>query len=278
MDERFYLRGSGDQVRGGKAEFIRFGNVEHDYPVGAAGRQDLKFAVVDPSNAAVRGETWKLLAHPGKDDLYIFGRGWNDNHKFSLHESGEWRHQKPHIKQRVVPEDQYAIGGSKPLPEGRVMESCSGTFTDQPGWHEIFSIRTPRRTLRKQNLKAKAFKGCAAVPAPPAGHVSEVKVFMGTSNPAPLALTTDGEPYRSLWFLDGFFLPSGKVVVAIAGSYAPSRREQRWITALPRGADDDKPASLPVDRANRRRVMYVDDSAPFPIIYDLAPRAARNPD
>lgn len=141
--------------------------------------------------------TWRIWAPPNKSDVYIGVRAILGHQKWSLHESGDWRHQW------VSPEKAADSG----KVHGRIIDRwAQPAEMGDSGWTKGFSIR-----VRHQNLIAvadapKAPKDTLWIPTPPEGQF--IGLHVAIARPSELAV-----PLNGLVPVDGFTLKDGRAVI-----------------------------------------------------------------
>ena len=158
-----------------------------------------------------RSGVWRIWANRGKSDVYVAARSIAGIQKFSLHESGDWRHQW------VSPEraEQSTSG------RDRVIDRWPRPPDGPGGWTKALSIWVPKEDVQEIEDDDQASDGVTWVPEPPAGFAAGIHVVVAKPDLEPVRVT-GARP------LGGFPLASGEVaLVLIALSEVDDEQRQR---------------------------------------------------
>jgi len=145
---------------------------------------------------------WRVWANPNKSDVYVGVRALLGQQKWSLHESGEWRHQ-------WIDREKAAEFGNT---DNRVID-----LWQQPeevgdtGWTRGFAIRVRSQDLVVVANPEKVPAAAVWIPPPPDGHLVAVHVVIARPDLGEVALAPQLRPFG------GFTLFDGRVVLLVAG-------------------------------------------------------------
>jgi hypothetical protein len=140
---------------------------------------------------------WRIWAPPNKSDVYIGVRAILGYQKWSLHESGDWRHQW--VNTEKAAEVRKA--------DGRIIDRWQQPAEmGNSGWTRGFSIRVRHQDLVDVANSPQAPKDTVWIPAPPEGHFMGLHVAI--VRPVDLAV-----PLTGFIPVGGFTLLDGRAVV-----------------------------------------------------------------
>lgn len=180
----------------------------------------IRVAVGEPGR---QSGIWRIWAPPNKSDVYIGVRAILGHQKWSLHESGDWRHQW------VSPEKAAAFG----KVDGRVIDQWQQPAEmGNSGWTKGFSIRVRHQDLVDVADSPKAPKDTLWIPAPPEGRF--IRLHIAIARPSDLAVPLNGLiPFGGFTLIDGRAVILGVTVEAVTDEHNTNDRER------PRRSDRD---------------------------------------
>jgi hypothetical protein len=195
---------------------------------------------------------WRIWANRKHSDVYIAARDIAGVQKWSLHESGDWRHQW------VTP--QYALHLTN--SDDRVIDQWSEPprFEDI-GWTKAFSILARRQDLVDYGDGNELPKDMIWLPAPPAKYATVIHVVIA----CPDRLTADVKGVRPLY---AFTLAGGRAVLLLASIQPVSTEDEAQLVSLLQAvADHPKVASA---RAPRLTASVMDAETGDRAVWDVA--------
>ncbi len=154
----------------------------------------IRVAVGEPGRQSA---VWRIWAPPNKSDIYIGVRSILGYQKWSLHESGDWRHQ-------WITDEKAAEHGKV---NGRIIDQWQQPAeVGNSGWTKGFSIRVREQDLVEIADTPKAPKETFWIPAPPEGRF--IGLHIAIARPSELAV-----PLQGLIPLGGFTLADRRAVI-----------------------------------------------------------------
>lgn len=143
--------------------------------------------------------SWRIGAPPTKFDVYIGVRAILGYQKWSLHESGDWRHAWL-TDERAA---EFGKTDNRTIDQWRRPEEIGET-----GWIKGFSIRVRHQDLVDVPDPEKVPAGAVWIPSPPEGHLVSLHVVIARPDRWEIALT-------GLLPVDGFTLVDGRAVLLV---------------------------------------------------------------
>jgi hypothetical protein len=150
----------------------------------------VRFCIGDPNGD--RSATWRVWATPNTSDVYIAVRDLAGEQKFSLHESGDWRHQFASADR--------ARAYSR---ESRILDQW-----EQPAEHDAsrltlgFSIRARRQDLADYPERGRKPKDVLWLPIAPDGKATVVHIAISRLHDVPMTLVHMA-PFAAFSLADG---------------------------------------------------------------------------
>jgi len=156
-----------------------------------------------------------MWGNRNKSDVYVAARVLARDMKFSLHESGDWRHQ-------WVGEMDKRIGnaGNK---RGRVIDSWNRPPEPPHGWTRGLSIWVPLEDVVDAPEDRQREEGVAWVALPDDGSAVVFHILIASS------LRAMAE-FRDAVVIGGFTLANGEAAIVFAALGHQSQMEREWLT------------------------------------------------
>jgi hypothetical protein len=185
------------------------GNIIHEVLPGPGGT--IRFAVGEPNR---RSGVWRIWAPSNKSDVYIGIRTILGYQKWSLHESGDWRHQwvtEARAEEFTGRSDRTIDRWQQPAEVGAT------------GWTRGFTIR-----VRHRDLVAVADAGTGIptdtlwLPSPPEGRTAVAQVVIARPDQVEVTM-------RGMMPFAGFTLADGSVVLLIFSHEALTDDQNRTV-------------------------------------------------
>jgi hypothetical protein len=175
------------------------------FPLAGSGGT-LRVAVGMPGR---RSGVWRIWANRSKSDVYVAARSIAGIQKFSLHESGDWRHQW------VTPQqaEQFTAG------RNRELDRWSRPPDGPGGWTKALSIWVRKEDIQEIEDDDQASEGVAWTPEPPDGSAAGIHVVVAKTDLGSVRVQ-GARP------LGGFSLAGGEVALVLIG-LAEVDEEQR---------------------------------------------------
>jgi hypothetical protein len=185
------------------------GNVTNEFVQGPGGT--IRFGIGEPGR---RSGVWRIFAPSNKSDVYIGIRTILGYQKWSLHESGDWRHQW--VTEEMA--EEFTGSSDRIIDRWRQPAEVGAT-----GWTRGFAIRA-----RHQDLVTAPDAGAGKpadtlwLPAPPEGRAAVVQVVI--ARPDQVEVTLHGMvPFA------GFTLAGGRVLLLIFTHEALTDEQNRMV-------------------------------------------------
>jgi hypothetical protein len=170
------------------------GNSENVVLPGPGGT--LRVVVGEPGR---QSGSWRIWAPPTKFDVYIGVRAILGYQKWSLHETGDWRHQ-------WLTDEKAADFGKT---DNRIIDQWQRPEEiGETGWIKGFSIRVRHQDLVEVATPEKVPAGALWIPSAPEGQVMSLHVVIAAPNRGEIALT-------GLIPVGGFTLVDGRVLLLV---------------------------------------------------------------
>lgn len=165
--------------------------------------------------------SWRIWAPPHKFDVYIGVRAILGFQKWSLHETGDWRHQWVDSEQAAAKAAEFGFTDDRIIDRWRQPEEIGAT-----GWIKGFSIRVRHQDLVEVAKPEKVPADALWVPSPPEGHVVGLHVVIASPDRGEVTVT-GAIP------LGGFTLVNGRAVLLVVSvERVPDEQNQMIETKL----------------------------------------------
>ena len=155
---------------------------------------------------------WRIWATATKSDVYVAARALAGTLKFSLHESGDWRHQWV-TKARAL-----KFGGT----EDRLLDRWERPPSGPGGWTRGPTIWIPGEDVADNLDPQRMHAGVEWLPAPPPGSAYGIHVVLAETNRGFVQLS-------NAIAMPGFFLADGHVVLVGISTHQLDEGAQSWL-------------------------------------------------
>jgi hypothetical protein len=200
-----------------------------------------------------RSGVWRIWANRGKSDVYIAARSIAGIQKFSLHGSGDWRHQW------VTPNQAEEFTANR----DRVMDRWPRPPEGPGGWTKALSIWVPKEDVQEIEDDNQVREGVTWTPEPPDGFAVGIHVVVAETDRG-FVRVSGVRP------LDGFSLASGEVALVLMGlSELDEQQRQRLDEFRARALAMVSRERLASAKAPRVSLFGYDDQGNR-IVWDLA--------
>jgi hypothetical protein len=159
-----------------------------------------------------RSGVWSVWANRGKSDVYLAARSIAGVQKFSLHETGDWRHQ-------WVTQEQAERFTGTPI---RILDRWSRPREGPSGWAKGLSIWVPQSDVCDMSPDDQSAEGVTWLPEPPSGFAVGIHVVVAR---------TDGGlvPVSGAFPVEAFTLANGEVVLVLVSRLELTDERQQWL-------------------------------------------------
>jgi hypothetical protein len=147
-----------------------------------------------------RSGVWRIWANRSKSDVYVAARSIAGIQKFSLHESGDWRHQW------VTPQQAEQFTAAP----NRVLDRWARPPDGPGGWTKALSIWVLKEDIQEIEDDDQASEGVAWTPEPPVGFAAGIHVVVAKTDLGSVRVQ-GARP------LGGFSLAGGEVALVLIG-------------------------------------------------------------
>lgn len=239
-------------------------NAESQHNLGPAHpNRPIRFCVGEPGR---RSTIWRLWAGKKKSDIYIASRKSAGIFKVSLHESGDWRIQWVNRDPSV----HVASYEGEHIGAGRIIHQWVRT-PSSGGWTDGVSIWVPGSEVVSVPGDSEPYQDVQWMQAPPEGWAVEFRVVLLECRRAYSVGAALSQPGSSLALVNGFFLPSGEVLVLLASTKRMTKPQLEGVQRSRQETPDRLPPDFDLDPATGPRSAVIAlDSDGYTNIWDLA--------
>lgn len=138
-------------------------------------KKPIRFCV---GNRQRRSSVWNAWANRTASDVYIAIRSSANLHKFSLHESGDFRHQLIGMTKETLTRTDLALASTSDDEHGRILHRWRRPEANSVGWIDCMSILIPAEELQSGPLTAREAQEAVWVPSPAEGYAIDVRAFL----------------------------------------------------------------------------------------------------
>jgi hypothetical protein len=200
-----------------------------------------------------RSGVWRIWANRGKSDVYVAARSIAGIQKFSLHESGDWRHQW------VTPQKAEEFTADR----NRVIDRWPRPPEGPGGWTKAMSIWVPKQDVQEIEEDDQTSEGVAWTPEPSDGFAAGIHVVVAKTDLG-FVRVSGARP------LGGFPLAGGDVALVLIGmAEVDAQQRQRLEEFRARALAMVPPERLASAKAPRVSLFGFDEHGNR-IVWDLA--------
>ena len=200
-----------------------------------------------------RSGVWVVWASHNKSDVYVASRVLGGTQKFSLHESGDWRHQW------VTTEKAQLFTGQ----DGRVIDQWPRPPAGPGGWTMGLTIVVPSDDVLDFDDDTQPLNGVGWIGEPPSGSAVGFNVVVAETNRGFVAVQA-GVP------MDGFVLADGRVVLVVVSVFPLEEDARRWLDQQRSRALEGARGAMSETAPGRRIALFGFDSNGNRLVWDLA--------
>lgn len=208
-----------------------------------------------------RSSGWRVWANKTKYDVYVAARAVAGIQKFSLHESGDWRHQwtpQADLDRLVADED---------ARNNRVLDRWERPAPNAVGVRQGLSIWVPHGYINDLTEDDQEEAGVIWLPEPEPDHAVGIHVMVCTPDLG--WVTVNGaRPVAA------FSLVNGDAVVVYASHTPVDHARYEWIEAHRQAGIEASRGQLDASGANRQNLTMAlfgrNDDTGDRLVYDLA--------
>jgi hypothetical protein len=200
-----------------------------------------------------RSSVWRVWANQSKSDVYVAARVLAGKLKFSLHESGDWRHQW------VTTEKAQLFTGQN----GRVIDQWPRPPAGPGGWTRGLTIWVPSDDLLDFQDDTQPLTGVDWIPEPPSGSAVGLHVVVAEPDRGFSEL-------RAAMPIGGFVLADGRVVLVVVSVPPLEEGPRLWLDQRRIGVNEAARAVKSETMPGRRIALFGFDSDGNRLVWDLA--------
>jgi hypothetical protein len=174
---------------------------------GPGGR--VRIAVGEPGR---RSGVWNVWANRGKSDVYVAARSVAGVQKFSLHETGDWRHQW------VTQEQAKRFTGK----HDRMLDRWPRPPESAGGWTRALAIWVPQPDVRDISEDDQSPEGVTWLPEPLPGFAIGIHVVVAKTDRGLV-------PVKGAFPVEAFTLANGEVVLVLVSRAELTDERRQWL-------------------------------------------------